>query len=48
MSKFSVGDELRVREWGDMKREFGINPYGINCELFLLMKWNPYVASHLL
>ena len=28
MSKFKVGDRVRVREWEDMEREFGLTKYG--------------------
>lgn len=39
MSKYKVGDELRVREWDDMAAEFGISDTGsINCK-FTFTKW---------
>ena len=34
MSKYKVGDELRIRVWDDMEAEFGLNKNGnINCLL---------------
>ncbi len=33
MSKYKVGDELRIREWDDMVSEFGISSWGtIRCK----------------
>lgn len=26
--KYKVGDKVRIRQWGDMEREFGLNEYG--------------------
>lgn len=28
MSKFQIGDKLRIRQWGDMVKEFGIDEDG--------------------
>jgi hypothetical protein len=28
MSKFQIGDKLRIRQWDDMVKEFGINENG--------------------
>lgn len=39
MSKYKVGDELRIREWDDMADEFGLDDEGhINCK-FSFAKW---------
>lgn len=33
MRKFKVGDRVRIRDWDDMEREFGLNAFGvIQCE----------------
>lgn len=35
MSKFEVGDVLRVRSWEDMEQEFGLhNSTSISCEFY--------------
>ena len=31
MCKFSVGDFVRIRQWNDMVRDFGVTPFGIPC-----------------
>ena len=32
MSKYKVGDELRIREWNDMAAEFGLDEFGgVDC-----------------
>ena len=28
MAKFKVGDRVKIRQWDDMKREYGMDPYG--------------------
>lgn len=28
MAKFKVGDRVKIRQWDDMKREYGLDPYG--------------------
>ena len=38
MSKFNIGDYVKIREWDDMEREFGLNDSGhIDCK-FLFIK----------
>lgn len=33
MIKLKAGDRVRIRDWDDMEREFGLNAYGaIQCE----------------
>ena len=39
MSKYKVGDELRIREWDDMATQFGVSSEGhINCK-FSFARW---------
>lgn len=33
MSKYQIGDELKIREWDDMEKEFGLNRLGsVDCK----------------
>ena len=44
--KYKIGDKVRVRQWDEMKKEFGLDPWGdIKCDHIFVKDMREYCGK---